>query len=60
MFSYDHSQDELNFSGTDVERNFYELEFAHPENKSEIIVEIAKKIPWQTPVIDIVEKLPDP
>ncbi len=60
MFSYDHSHDELNFSGTDVERNFYELEFARPENKTDIIFELAKKIPWQTPVIDVIEKLSDP
>lgn len=60
MFSFDHSQDELNFSGTDIERFFYELEFARPENKPEIITEISKKIPWQTPVIDVVEKLSDP
>ena len=54
MFSFDHSQDELNFSGSDIERNFYELEFARPENKLDIILELAKKIPWQTPVIDVV------
>ena len=60
MFSFDHSQDELNFSGSDIERNFYELEFARPENKLDIILELAKKIPWQTPVIDVVEKLSDP
>ena len=60
MFSYDHSHDELNFSGTNIERNFYELEFARPENKTDIIIELAKKIPWQTPVIDVVEKLSDP
>ena len=59
MFSYDHSHDELNFSGTNIERNFYELEFARPENKTDIIVELAKKIPWQNPVIDVVEKLSD-
>ena len=45
MFSYDHSHDELNFSGTNIERNFYELEFARPENKTDIIIELAKKIP---------------
>ncbi|MBK8395152.1 MAG: transglutaminase family protein [Leptospiraceae bacterium] len=44
----------------EVEKNFYELEFARPENRSEIIIDIAKKIPWQTPVIDIAEKLTDP
>ena len=60
MFSFDHSQDELNFNGSHIERNFYELEFARPENKIEIISEIAKKIPWQTPIIDVIEKLNDP
>ena len=60
MFSYDHSQDELNFSGAGIERNFYELEFARSENKTDIILELAKKIPWQTPIIDVVEKLSDP
>ncbi|HMV44517.1 MAG TPA: transglutaminase-like domain-containing protein [Leptospiraceae bacterium] len=60
MFSFDNSQEEFNFNGAHIERNFYELEFARPENKIEIISEIAKKIPWQTPIVDVIEKLNDP
>lgn len=60
MLYYDHSQDELNFSGTHIERIFYELEFAHPESKPRIISDLAKKIPWQTSIIEVVERLTDP
>jgi regulator of sirC expression with transglutaminase-like and TPR domain len=59
MFTFD-SSGELDFNGNEIEKSFYELEFSSFENQIEIIKSLSKKIPWQIPVSDIIEKLESP
>jgi regulator of sirC expression with transglutaminase-like and TPR domain len=59
MFTFD-SSGELDFNSNEIEKSFYELEFSNNENREEIISSLAKKIPWQIPVFDIIEKLENP
>lgn len=56
MFTFD-SSGELDFTNKEIEKSFYELEFTTDEVKLRTIQELAKKLPWQIPVFEIIEKL---
>lgn len=59
MFTFD-SSGELDFTNKEVEKAFYRLEFTTDESKLISIQELAKKLPWQIPVFEIIEKLESP
>lgn len=60
MLSFEQSPEELNFSGIELEHYFYELEFAYPEERYPIVLEIAKRIPWRNRAVDVVDRINDP
>ncbi len=59
MFTFD-SSGELDFTNKEIEKAFYRLEFTTDEVKILSIQELAKKLPWQIPVFEIIEKLENP